>query len=186
MADFAVIRDQRKSEQANRRRRPVVSLVSKSSHHRSPLYYHRNAKVANCVLTLDRKRTVKCDETKPECLRCQNFGCACDGYEFPSNKVARVVAKRPLVPKNTAPVQMQTRRPSTCFWFDQMIGGKHADAIHQALVDKSGDLGSLLKLSSTTIPYKQLQLFVSTDNPASSITIYAPSTNIFENDQEKQ
>lgn len=31
-----------------------------------------------------RTRRVKCDETKPQCLRCQRFGVVCDGY--PSSK----------------------------------------------------------------------------------------------------
>ncbi|PQE32906.1 C6 zinc finger domain-containing protein [Rutstroemia sp. NJR-2017a WRK4] len=32
-------------------------------------------------------RRVKCDETKPSCLRCKNFGRKCDGYDY-SPKVA--------------------------------------------------------------------------------------------------
>ncbi|KAF7916443.1 uncharacterized protein EAE97_012103 [Botrytis byssoidea] len=38
-------------------------------------------------------RRVKCDETKPGCTRCQNFGRVCDGYELksPSHEPAWLV-----------------------------------------------------------------------------------------------
>ncbi len=32
-------------------------------------------------------RRVKCDETKPQCLRCQNYGRQCDGYDLPGQEV---------------------------------------------------------------------------------------------------
>ncbi|KAI9641879.1 hypothetical protein NHQ30_009746 [Ciborinia camelliae] len=36
-----------------------------------------------------RVRRVKCDETKPSCMRCKNFGRKCDGYEYsPKDKPA--------------------------------------------------------------------------------------------------
>jgi hypothetical protein len=43
-----------------------------------------------CELNLDRalyrSRRVKCDETKPNCLRCQRFGWDCDGYVQPRHE----------------------------------------------------------------------------------------------------
>ncbi|ESZ92937.1 hypothetical protein SBOR_6656 [Sclerotinia borealis F-4128] len=39
--------------------------------------------------TTCKLRRVKCDETKPSCMRCKNFGRKCDGYEYsPKDKPA--------------------------------------------------------------------------------------------------
>jgi hypothetical protein len=39
-----------------------------------------------------RLRRVKCDETKPSCLRCRNFGRKCDGYEYSPKVGSRALA----------------------------------------------------------------------------------------------
>ncbi|KAF8856196.1 hypothetical protein BDZ45DRAFT_594523 [Acephala macrosclerotiorum] len=45
-------------------------------------------------------RRVKCDETKPHCLRCHKFKISCDGYDLPSSNNTRHPSKlRPLVPQ---------------------------------------------------------------------------------------
>ncbi|PVH83544.1 hypothetical protein DL98DRAFT_513063 [Cadophora sp. DSE1049] len=58
-------------------------------------------------------RRVKCDERKPTCSRCENFGVICDGYPKPRSKQpsAAGVSQRekplPLAPKSvSAPVQI--------------------------------------------------------------------------------
>lgn len=44
-------------------------------------------------------RRVKCDETKPQCLRCQKFGRVCDGYpEPPSGRGVAIIPIQPRIP----------------------------------------------------------------------------------------
>ncbi|CZR65187.1 uncharacterized protein PAC_15087 [Phialocephala subalpina] len=44
-------------------------------------------------------RRVKCDETKPHCLRCRSFKVQCDGYDLPASAKAKPQTLRPLVPQ---------------------------------------------------------------------------------------
>ncbi|CZR60948.1 uncharacterized protein PAC_10844 [Phialocephala subalpina] len=46
------------------------------------------------------KSGVKCDETKPECLRCQKFGRRCDGYLEPSQSRG-LIQLQPRIPSAT-------------------------------------------------------------------------------------
>jgi hypothetical protein len=82
-------------------------------------------------LKYNRIRRVKCDEARPQCLRCLKFGAECDGYPFPSEhqpaKKTRVTFKiRPwsgpglksesLAQKSRLlPVQIQQLRPDISF-----------------------------------------------------------------------
>ncbi|KAF8854583.1 hypothetical protein BDZ45DRAFT_596869, partial [Acephala macrosclerotiorum] len=66
-----------------------------------------------------RQRRVKCDETKPACLRCSNFGRVCGGYpskeETPPPKDASPPAKRKLLSKAmqaTPPAPSPSPEPS--------------------------------------------------------------------------
>lgn len=49
-----------------------------------------------------RLRRVKCDETKPHCLRCTRFGQRCDGYitKAPSKQSLQISTTRTLAPRN--------------------------------------------------------------------------------------
>lgn len=41
---------------------------------------------------------MKCDETKPQCLRCQKFGRRCDGYLEPSSRGVAIIPIKPRIP----------------------------------------------------------------------------------------
>ncbi|KAH8808483.1 hypothetical protein F5884DRAFT_821808 [Xylogone sp. PMI_703] len=45
-----------------------------------------------------KARRVKCDETKPQCIRCQKFGRVCDGYATEQPQRITVVPLQPRVP----------------------------------------------------------------------------------------
>ncbi|CZT00135.1 uncharacterized protein RAG0_08287 [Rhynchosporium agropyri] len=45
-----------------------------------------------------KARRVKCDETKPECLRCQKFGIDCDGYAPKTPQVRGLIQLQPRIP----------------------------------------------------------------------------------------
>jgi hypothetical protein len=64
---------------------------------------------------INRTRRVKCDETKPECLRCSNFGRKCGGYppkeESPPPKEPTLPVPRRLLSKALAP---KSPTPSPC------------------------------------------------------------------------
>lgn len=50
----------------------------------------------------NRKRRVKCDETKPACIRCRNLNLDCAGYQRPkselaANRLLRLVPKTPIL-----------------------------------------------------------------------------------------
>jgi len=53
------------------------------------------------LLTTFRTRRVKCDETKPACVRCIKFGIECEGYP-PTNKHTVQTTSRALLPKSYA------------------------------------------------------------------------------------
>jgi hypothetical protein len=129
-----------------------------------------------------RKRRVKCDETKPECLRCQNFGCACDGYEFPSYNASQLVPKRLLVPKVPGAVQIFPQKSSNSAWSDQTFSGPG----HQGLSVGDGGPKTSLDQSLMMIPSGQVYPNITTDNPAFPAIIHSPSMTIFESEQEVQ
>lgn len=54
-----------------------------------------------------RQRHIKCDEAKPECLRCTRTGRQCGGYDAP---------KRPKYVKKLSFVQPRQIRPLGSFW----------------------------------------------------------------------
>lgn len=58
----------------------------------------KKPKVKTGCLTC-KVRRVKCDEAKPNCLRCIRFGVDCDGYPA-TNRPAAVIASRTLLPKD--------------------------------------------------------------------------------------
>lgn len=60
-------------------------------------------------------RRVKCDETKPNCLRCLKFGHQCDGYtpRTLSKNAVPGTPSRTLVPKNPSAVKSQDEIPAT-------------------------------------------------------------------------
>jgi hypothetical protein len=64
---------------------------------------------------INRTRRVKCDETKPECLRCSNFGRKCGGYpsqeESPPPKGPTLPVTRRLLSKALVPISPS---PSPC------------------------------------------------------------------------
>ncbi|KAI3398492.1 hypothetical protein diail_9174 [Diaporthe ilicicola] len=69
---------------------PAVSLASKT------FTIHRAMRLpAHQCFHCDRIRKVKCDETKPYCLRCTKTGRKCDGYLDPRNLASR---RRPRDP----------------------------------------------------------------------------------------
>jgi hypothetical protein len=51
------------------------------------------------MVTACRTRRVKCDETRPECVRCQKSGRNCDGYA-----VGVKGPPGPLAPRSESPV----------------------------------------------------------------------------------
>ncbi|KAH9209816.1 hypothetical protein DL95DRAFT_371690 [Leptodontidium sp. 2 PMI_412] len=57
-----------------------------------------NPKSKNGCITCNRVRRVKCDEGKPLCLRCCNFGKKCDGYSVRRSRQDRRQAVRPILP----------------------------------------------------------------------------------------
>jgi hypothetical protein len=60
-----------------------------------------------------RIRRVKCDETKPSCLRCVRFGHQCDGYASKTpSKPSTSKNSRTLVPKETSPASPSALSPS--------------------------------------------------------------------------
>ena len=68
------------------------------------------------VLTACRARKVKCDETKPSCLRCVRFKTQCGGYPKPHMKSPR----RPLLPKSSdAEMALQCPVSARLFESDQ-------------------------------------------------------------------
>jgi hypothetical protein len=70
--------------------------------------------LANCHPS--RTRRVKCDETKPECLRCSNFGRKCGGYpkkeESPPPKGPTVPVPRRLLSKAMQIAAAPSRSPT--------------------------------------------------------------------------
>lgn len=58
---------------------------------------------ADILFLLYRTRRVKCDETKPFCLRCLKFGTECNGYASPAVKSAIVLKPKPIQPRLTIP-----------------------------------------------------------------------------------
>jgi hypothetical protein len=79
-----------------------------------------------------KARRVKCDETKPECLRCQKFGRACDGYAEPPppgqepSRSRRRVAVVPIKPRSspgilTGPSISIHRTEEECRYFEVFV-----------------------------------------------------------------
>lgn len=132
----------------------------------------------------DRKRRVKCDETKPECRRCQNFGCTCDGYESPDRRVSRTVPRRLLVPRTQSVVQIQPQRSSNAAWKYQMLDGARQGQIYKASLVGEGCRQLLMDQSVTMASHCQLYPNTATDNPAFPPIIHSPSMTIFESEQE--
>ncbi|KIN02028.1 hypothetical protein OIDMADRAFT_121649, partial [Oidiodendron maius Zn] len=77
-------------------------------------------------------RRVKCDETKPECLRCQKFGRTCDGYAEPPppgqepTRSRRRLAVVPIKPRSspvalTGPTISIHRTEEECRYFDVFV-----------------------------------------------------------------
>jgi Fungal Zn(2)-Cys(6) binuclear cluster domain len=131
-----------------------------------------------------RKRRVKCDETKPECLRCQNFGCDCDGYEFTSHKVSWITPRRLLVPRAQGAVHIQPQKSSNGMWSDQMFGSIRGGQVRQARFAKNGSHQALMDRSLAIVSYGKLNPNITTANSAFSTVIQSPSTTIFESEQE--
>lgn len=52
-------------------------------------------------LTFIRSRRVKCDETRPQCIKCLRIGRQCEGYELPSSNVDKANPP-PLLPRAAA------------------------------------------------------------------------------------
>jgi hypothetical protein len=69
-----------------------------------------NSRTIGALLTRDRIRRVKCDETKPKCIRCGKFGRICDGYEIKTICTPQPTAPKPssrnrqLLPITLAPL----------------------------------------------------------------------------------
>ncbi|KAE9364117.1 hypothetical protein N431DRAFT_496710 [Stipitochalara longipes BDJ] len=62
--------------------------------------------ITSASKSFNRIRRVKCDETKPDCLRCQKFGQQCDGYiDLTKRKIERI-SDVTLLPK---PREMYTQ-----------------------------------------------------------------------------
>jgi len=138
------------------------------------------------MISPGRKRRVKCDETKPECLRCQNFGCACDGYEFPSYKASQLVPRRLLVPKVSGAVQICPQKSSNSAWSDQTFSGRQGGPGHQSLIIRDGGPNTFLDQSLIKIPSGQVYPNITADNLVSPTIIHSPSMTIFESEQEVQ
>ena len=80
------------------------------------------------LLICDRIRRVKCDETKPKCLRCGKFGRVCDGYDIktscppkpttpkPSSRSRQLL---PIILAPLAPVPPGPRLPTTISFQDE-------------------------------------------------------------------
>ncbi len=72
------------------------------------------------VVTIDwlircRTRRVKCDETKPSCLRCEKFGHKCDGYvqkEAKSPTMGRTTARTLVSKSPISPTSSRTVYPT--------------------------------------------------------------------------
>ncbi|KAL2059844.1 hypothetical protein VTL71DRAFT_9999 [Oculimacula yallundae] len=65
-----------------------------------------------------KQRRVKCDEARPTCLRCSNFGIRCDGYTRPVPAFTSAVMTRPLLP-NPKPLCKPPVTVSKLFATDQ-------------------------------------------------------------------
>jgi hypothetical protein len=69
------------------------------------------------LLTKLRQRRVKCDESKPECIRCQNLGRECGGYAPEAHDDAsKYIAPVAIHPR---PMSIMTYAPSVAIPGDQ-------------------------------------------------------------------
>ncbi|RDW91639.1 hypothetical protein BP5796_02804 [Coleophoma crateriformis] len=69
----AIVQLEPKTDSKPRKRRKNTKQVSNPSTQGCPISIRPD-------ILLDRIRRVKCDETKPQCMRCTNTGRKCDGY----------------------------------------------------------------------------------------------------------
>ena len=108
-----------------------------------------------------RRRRIKCDERKPGCLRCEKFGCTCEGYKLQFQTVIMAVTKHGLIPKSSSATPTFSDRTA--------IGSGSQEAVDN--VSRYTDY--VLQNPASYIPAVSDQL-----------TIYSPSTAIVRNEQE--
>jgi hypothetical protein len=76
-----------------------------------------------------RARRVKCDETKPTCIRCLDYETECAGYKAPKKKARNFGKLRsrliPLLPCNDDSYDLSLRQPSPDFSFPSDAHGRY-------------------------------------------------------------
>jgi hypothetical protein len=97
-----------------------------------------------------KARHVKCDETRPACMRCLNFWGVCEGYAIKHKNL-------PRVPKLAAIAPKPAQRTSTYLEPSKMVDGKRVP-INRMKSLLSMSISSVTGVK-TTQEYRYLQLF---------------------------